>query len=111
MFRREWKYTFLPTSFNAAHTLWEAADQFEPDRLNSDDGRDGHELALCPFGAGPRKCIGDFFARVEIQMHLMMFAKELWLRHCETSPAEIATGVNLLSEHDFNMLPEIRTPS
>ena len=89
--------------------LWEVPDQFDPDRLSSDNGLDRHELALCPFGAGPRKCIGDFFARVEIQMHLMMFGKELWLRSCETNPPEIATGVNLVSKHDLYMLPEIIT--
>jgi cytochrome P450 len=46
-----------------------------------------HKLALCPFGSGPRKCIGELFARVEIQIHLMMFAKELRLRWCEGSLA------------------------
>ena len=64
---------------------------------------------MCPFGAGPRKCIGDFFARVEIQMHLMMFVKELWLRTCQTNTPEIATGVNLVSKHDLYILPEIIT--
>ena len=44
-------------------------------------------------------------------MHLMMFGKELWLRPCKTSPPEIITGVNLLSKHDFNMLPEIKNQS
>ena len=86
-------------------------DNFDPDRLASENEVNRHELALCPFGAGPRKCIGDFFARVEIQMHLMMFGRELWLRPCKTSPPEIITGVNLLSKHDFNMLPEIKTQS
>lgn len=92
--------------------LWEAPDMFDPDRLASENEVDRHELALCPFGAGPRKCIGDFLARVEIQMHLMMFGRELWLRPSETrpSPPEITTGVNLLSKHDFNMLPEIKAP-
>lgn len=90
--------------------LWEAPDRFDPDRHASENQIDRHELALCPFGAGPRKCIGDFFARVEIQMHLMMFAKELWLQPCEKSkgPPEITTGVNLLSKHDFDMFPEIK---
>ena len=91
--------------------LWEVPDNFDPDRLASENEVNRHELALCPFGAGPRKCIGDFFARVEIQMHLMMFGRELWLRPCKTSPPEIITGVNLLSKHDFNMLPEIKTQS
>jgi len=75
--------------------FWEVPDQFDPDRLSSDNGPDRHELALCPFGAGPRKCIGDFFARVEIQMHLMLFGKELWLRSCDE-------GADLLERHGWN---------
>jgi cytochrome P450 len=84
--------------------LWDLPDRFDPDRPNSDS----RGLAFCPFGAGPRKCIGDVFARVEIQVHLMMFAKEFLLRCCEIKVPEIATGLNLLSKHDFKMLPEIK---
>ena len=76
----------------------------------SPDNRLGrHELALCPFGAGPRNCIGELFARVEIQIHLMMFAKELRLRYDEEKPPEMTTGMNLLSKHDFIMLPEAKS--
>jgi cytochrome P450 len=89
--------------------LWAAPDHFDPDRMNPDNGLDRHELALCPFGAGPRNCIGELFARVEIQIHLMMFAKELWLRYDEEKPPEMSTGMNLLSKNDFIMLPEIKT--
>ncbi|MBV9290175.1 MAG: cytochrome P450 [Hyphomicrobiales bacterium] len=89
--------------------LWEAPDRFDPDRLSPNKRSERHELSLCPFGAGPRKCIGDLFARVEIQMHLMMFGKELRLRPREMSLPEIATGINLLSKHDFHMLPDIRS--
>lgn len=90
--------------------LWEAPDDFDPDRMSVHNGLDRHELALCPFGAGPRNCIGEVFARVEIQLHLMIFAKELWLRFDETKPPEISTtGLNLLSKHDFIMRPEIKT--
>jgi cytochrome P450 len=87
--------------------LWDAPDHFDPDRMSSDSGLDRHELALCPFGAGPRNCIGELFARVEIQIHLMMLAKELRLCYAEEKPPQIATGMNLLSKRDFFMLPEI----
>jgi cytochrome P450 len=70
---------------------------------------DRPELAFCPFGAGPRKCIGDFFARVEIQMHLMMIARRLRFGACETMRPEFATGLNLVSKQDFVMLPKMRT--
>jgi cytochrome P450 len=75
----------------------------------ADNGRERPELALCPFGAGARNCIGESFARVEIQIHLMMFAKELRLRYDEMMPPDMTTGMNLLSKHDFYMLPEIKT--
>jgi hypothetical protein len=50
----------------------------------------------------------NLFARVEIQVHLMMVARELWLRRSETSLPEITTGLNLLSKGDFNMFLEFR---
>ena len=88
--------------------LWEAPDHFDPGRMSPDKGSSRHELALCPFGAGPRNCIGESFARAEIQIHLMMFARELRLRYDEEKPAEIKAAVHLLSKDDFIMLPEIK---
>jgi hypothetical protein len=42
-------------------------------------------------------------------MHLMMFARELRLRYEEKKTPEFTTGMNLLSKHDFIMLPEMKT--
>jgi cytochrome P450 len=88
--------------------LWEEPDDFDPDRMTSNGNYDRHELAMCPFGAGPRNCIGEHFARLEMQIHLMMFARELVLRYDEQKLPEISTGMNLLSKHDIIMGPEIR---
>ncbi len=89
--------------------LWEAPDDFDPARLDPRERSERPELALCPFGAGPRKCIGEPFARAEMQIHLMMIARELTLRYDEAGSPQIATGMNLLSKHDLMMLPQIRT--
>jgi cytochrome P450 len=89
--------------------LWEAPATFDPERMHAARSGDRHELALCPFGAGPRNCIGELFARVEIQIHLMMFARELRLECQHDTPPDITTGMNLLSKHDFIMLPETIT--
>jgi enediyne biosynthesis protein E7 len=87
--------------------LWEVPDRFDPERISRDRGS-APELALCPFGAGPRNCIGEFFARFEVQLHLMMVARELRLRYDDTHPPELSPGLNLLSKRDFMMTPEIR---
>jgi cytochrome P450 len=63
---------------------------------------------MCPFGAGPRNCIGEFFARVEMRLRLMMIAKELRLRNDDTGPPAIVASLNLLAKNDFLMTPEFR---
>ncbi len=91
--------------------LWESPDEFEPDRFAPEAAQARHRLATCPFGAGPRNCIGEFMARIEMQTHLMMIAKQLRLRNDEKRPAEMAAGTNLLSRHDFMMIPELKVPA
>jgi cytochrome P450 len=88
--------------------LWEAPDRFNPDRFDADPSRNRHALAMLAFSAGPRKCIGDFFARIEMQLHVMMIAKQLRLRYADEKPPELDAGVNLRSKYDFIMTPEIK---
>lgn len=86
--------------------LWETPEQFDPERMDPARTEDRHELAFCPFGAGPRNCIGERLARVEVQVHLMAIARNLRLRYDSDRPAEMAAGMNLLSKDDFMMRPE-----
>ena len=88
--------------------LWEDPDRFNPDRFGPDHSYDRHLLAMLPFSAGPRNCIGELFARVEMQIHLMTIAKQLRLRFVEKNPPELDLGVNLRSKRDFIMNPELR---
>jgi cytochrome P450 len=88
--------------------LWEAPDRFNPDRFEADSSRNPHALAMLAFSAGPRKCIGELFARIEMQIHLMMIAKRLRLRCADDKVPELDAGVNLRSKYDFIMTPEIK---
>jgi len=79
--------------------------QFEPDRFAPWESDERPRMAMCPFGAGPRNCIGEFLARIEMQTHLMIIARELRLRYDPAQPADMVAGTNLLSRGDFIMTP------
>ena len=65
-------------------------------------------LSMLPFSVGPRNCIGEHLARMEMQMHLMIIGKRLRLRYAPSGPPALAAGVNLRSADDFVMTPELR---
>jgi cytochrome P450 len=87
--------------------LWKDPDRFDPDRFAPERSKNRHPLAMLPFSAGPRRCVGDSLARVEMQIHVPMVAKHLRLRFVGTAP-ELDPAVNLRSKHDFLMEPELR---
>jgi cytochrome P450 len=87
--------------------FWEAPDRFNPDRFGPDESRTRHPMTMIPFSAGPRKCIGESFARIEMQIHLMTIAKHLRVRSVSEQSIQLEAGVNLRNKHDFIMRPEI----
>jgi cytochrome P450 len=100
---------YVPPYFIQRHpALWENPDQFDPDRFDPARAQKRHPLALLPFSAGPRNCIGELLARVEMQIHFMTIAKRLRLRYENKTPPEMDAGVNLRSKHDFVMMPELK---
>lgn len=50
--------------------LWEAPERFDPERFDPERVSRRPKHAYLPFGAGPRVCIGNHFARMEAQIIL-----------------------------------------
>ncbi len=50
--------------------LWENPDEFNPDRFSPEQVKARSKGHYIPFGAGPRMCIGNHFALMEIQLLL-----------------------------------------
>ena len=99
---------FSPYIIQRHPDLWTAPDCFDPDRFDSNQSKVRHTLAMHPFSAGPRNCIGENLARVEMQIHLIMIARRLRLRCADEKPVDLDLGVNLRSKRDFIMTPEIK---
>ena len=100
---------YISPYFTQRHpALWEAPDRFDPDRFAAAQAQTHHPLAILPFSAGPRNCIGEVFARIEMQIHLLITASRLRLRYDDKTPPQLDAGVNLRSRHDFIMIPEIK---
>lgn len=89
--------------------LWENPDCFDPGRFAPGRFSGRHPLATLPFSAGPRKCIGESLARIEMQIHIMTIAPHLRLRWISGDPQDLETGVNLRCRNDFLFAPELKT--
>lgn len=50
--------------------IWKDPDSFVPERFSPEQSVGRHKLAYFPFSGGPRACIGDRFAMMEMQIIL-----------------------------------------
>ncbi len=72
--------------------IWENAEAFEPERFAPENIKDKHRFAYFPFGGGPRQCVGNNFAIMEMQIVLAMVLQKYRL----TLHANYVLGYNPL---------------
>jgi len=74
---------------------WSEPEHFNPERFNDEAQQGQHKFSFIPFSAGPRRCIGDYFASVEMQVHFAMMATHFKLA-CEPDlPIKLDPSINL----------------
>lgn len=64
-----------PWHLHRHERLWRKPDDFDPERWQSDEGRESARSAYIPFSAGARVCTGAGFAMVEGPLLLSMLIK------------------------------------
>jgi cytochrome P450 len=87
---------------------WPDPDCFDPDRFAPGQADQRPRFAYIPFGGGPRLCIGDRLAQLEIQLITAMITQRFRLRLIEGHPVEAVGRVTIRPRHGMAMRIERR---
>jgi cytochrome P450 len=77
---RGWLVFVIPYVLHRLPAFWEHPDVFDPERFSPERSTDRPKFVYLPFGAGPRQCIGNHFALIEMQLILPTLAQAYRLR-------------------------------
>ncbi|MDT5130550.1 MAG: hypothetical protein QOH54_6194 [Mycobacterium sp.] len=91
--------TMVVVGIYAVHrdaTLWERPTAFDPDRFRPDFARNIDHWQFLPFGAGPRTCVGDHFAMLELALALSTLVRRSEIRSLD-SDFPLATPFTLVA--------------
>ncbi|CAH2324592.1 cytochrome P450 2J6-like [Pelobates cultripes] len=87
------KGTFIMTDLSSLHsdeTYWKYPHEFNPENFLNEDGELLKAESFLPFSAGPRSCLGENLARMEIFLFFTTFLTHFEF-HCSdpTSPPDL----------------------
>jgi len=78
---------------------WDNVEDFLPQRFIAEVEKDRHKFCYLPFSAGPRRCIGDFFATVEMQIHIGLMAQKFRFELLGDKTPELETSINMRAKN------------
>jgi cytochrome P450 len=82
---------------------WERPHDFYPEHFNPEADKMRPKMAYLPFGAGPRMCIGNHFALMEMQLLLAVLVREFDFELVEGHPVEPEPLITLKPKHGILM--------
>lgn len=82
---------------------WQHADQFDPQRFSKENAKQVNRYTYFPFSMGQRRCLGEMFAIIEMQVHIAYVCQYLMLNYTEEKPIALEPFINLRTQQDFYM--------
>src|SRR4029450_2614157 len=86
---------FCPYVTHRHPGFWDNPEGFEPERFAPELARGRHRVAFFPFSGGPRRCIGEGFALLQLPLVVAMVAQRYRLTLLPSRPAEVEAAVTL----------------
>ncbi len=83
--------------------FWDNPEGFDPDRFTPEKIKERHRYAYFPFGGGPRKCIGDQFALVQMKIMVAMTLQRYRLDLAPGFPVQPQPAISLRPRHGLLM--------
>lgn len=87
---------------------WPDPDAFDPRRFGPDGPYRKGDRPFFPFSLGPRRCLGEYFSFLEMKIHLGLLAQRFRMRTFDDVEPELELGINLRSQNDIYLRPELR---
>ena len=90
--------------------FWDNPDAFDPERFAPEQAAARPRFAYFPFGGGPRKCIGNHLALLQMQLAVAMIAQRYHLHPLPGHPVQHGALVSLHPLHGIRMRVRSRRP-
>lgn len=84
-----------PYAIHRHPDFWENPEEFDPERFSPENSKNRHKYAYLPFGGGPRLCIGNNFAMMEMQIVLAMITQKFRLKLTDDQAVEMEALITL----------------
>lgn len=89
---------------------WREPDSFDPLRFSNENVKKRNKNVYYPFSLGSRRCIGEYFSLVDMQLLFGLLAQHISLRHLPGDEVQIEPLINLRSRNSIMMMPSLRYP-